>query len=493
MLSSLRLRLWLTYILIVAVVLAVAIAAVFFYLARTPSTDRSEIQRLRLTSTLILQRSQVFGLLPENLASDRLRQSLERIDEATGYRIVVFDASGQVVVDSRAGKESPLPAWEKLSASQRTNWLPIFRDQDRKQWLYVITPTRGGYFLLVATPRTRTPVMSVLRDEFLGPFLRGALIALVLALFLAIWVARWVASPLQRMAKAAEAVSRGEFGKFPMEGPNEVRSLGAAFNDMIERVEASQRSQRDFIANVSHDLKTPLTSIQGFSQAILDGAAQDTAATYQAAEVIYDEAARMNRLVLELLDLARMDSGMLVFNRHPLDLDKLLKSQVTKLMPQASRVGVELVYECQENLPLLVGDADRLSQVFANLFDNALKHTPPGGRVMIHAISDNGWIEVRIADEGLGIPEDDLERIFERFYQTDKSRKGGKGRGVGLGLAIAREIVAAHAGQISAQNRQSDNQEVEAMAGTSSESGSVFVVKLPVSRPDDKLPSSGVE
>jgi two-component system sensor histidine kinase ResE len=126
-----------------------------------------------------------------------------------------------------------------------------------------------------------------------------------------------------------------------------------------------------------------------------------------------------------------------------------------------------------------MGDADRLDQVFTNLVDNALKHTPPGGEVDLSARQVNDWIEVIVSDTGPGVPPEELERIFERFYQTDKARRGGDGRGVGLGLAIANEIVLAHGGLISAHNRQ-DMTADEVAAG----SGSVFVVRLPVSRPD---------
>jgi signal transduction histidine kinase len=244
---------------------------------------------------------------------------------------------------------------------------------------------------------------------------------------------------------------------------------------MTQEVKASRQAQRDFVANVSHELKTPLTSIQGFSQAILDGTARNGEAQRHAAQIVNDEAERMTRLVNELLDLAKLDAGQIVMAQEPVDMGRLLRGCVEKLIPQAEKVGVELKLDLG-TLPPLSGDNDRLAQVFTNLIDNALKHTPQGGRVTVAAREVIGppvhkgakavpRIEVSVADTGSGIPPEDLSRIFERFYQVDKSRR--RKRGAGLGLAIAKEIVQAHGGQIKA----------ESVVGV----GTKFTVMLPAS------------
>jgi len=293
---------------------------------------------------------------------------------------------------------------------------------------------------------------------------------LFISLILAILMTRWVASPLQRIALSARGIAGGEYHPIRPEGPDEVKSLSRTFNEMAEQVQATQQSQRDFIANVSHELKTPLTSIQGFAQAILDGTAQTDDDFNNAAEVIHTEAARMHRLVLDLLDLARLDSGTFEFERSLVNLPTLLESVVTKLTPQA--VNGEVVLTLQvDPLPSLIGDGDRLAQVFTNLVENAIKHTPEEGNVRVVAIPNDEMIEISVIDTGEGIPAKDLERIFERFYQVDKSRPGGRRRGAGLGLAIAREIIQAHGGSLKAKS----------VTGQ----GSVFVVKLPLARSDD--------
>ena len=475
MFSSLRFRLWLSYALVVGVVLLIAVVTILIYLWRNPTSDRQELQRLRLVSSFILQRTQVFNFPGLNNAEGRLQETVTRLDNATGARVAVYAPSGQPLVDSRARSEPPLPQLSVLNQQSR-NTVPVFRDSERQQWLYVLTPMQDGDYLMVSSIRKRLPALGALRDELLGPFMRGAALALVLALFLAVWIAHWVASPLRNMTNAARHVASGEFRQIQVGGPGEVKTLAHAFNEMVDRVHASQRSQRDFVANVSHDLKTPLTSIQGFAQAILDGTADDPEALRQSAQVIYDEAGRMNRMVMDLLELARLDSGMAGFEKVMVAIKPLLDSLLENFALQAREKEVKLELACEDNLPSMIADPDRLAQVFTNLLDNALKYTPAGGEVLLSARRSDDLLEIAVADSGPGIPAADLDRIFERFYQTDKSRPGGEGRGVGLGLAIAREIVLAHGGSISAYNVGGNNQEQKAAAPGS---GSVFVVKLP--------------
>jgi two-component system sensor histidine kinase VicK len=238
---------------------------------------------------------------------------------------------------------------------------------------------------------------------------------------------------------------------------------------MSARVQATQQSQRDFIANVSHDLKTPLTSIQGFAQAVLDGTANTPEDISQAAGVIYTEADRMHRMVLDLLELARMDAGIADFKREPVDFASLLRSLVEKLSPQARQAHVSLRADIGSLTPV-TGDEDRLVQAFTNLVDNALKFTPENGEVVIRAGQADCQVEVSVSDTGPGIPTEDLARIFDRFYQADKSRSRERG-GTGLGLTIAKEIIQAHHGTINVQSK--------------SDQGSTFTVILPVIRPED--------
>jgi signal transduction histidine kinase len=216
-------------------------------------------------------------------------------------------------------------------------------------------------------------------------------------------------------------------------------------------------------------LKTPLTSVQGFAQAILDGAADTPEARRHAAEVIYNEAGRMHRLVLDLLDLARLEAGTADLKMGAVEMSALLNGIAEKFAPLAGQVGVRLVVQAG-GLPVMMGDGDRLAQVFTNLVDNALKFTPPGGAVTLQARLAEGQMECLVSDTGKGIAADALPQIFNRFYQADSSRARSDRGGAGLGLAIAREIIEAHGGRIS----------VRSQVGR----GSVFTIRLPLAQPD---------
>jgi two-component system sensor histidine kinase ResE len=200
------------------------------------------------------------------------------------------------------------------------------------------------------------------------------------------------------------------------------------------------------VANVSHELKTPLTSIQGFAQAIRDGDASDT---QHAASIIFDESTRLQRLVNTLLDSARIESGAAQMSKNPLDINDVASACVTKLQPRAQEAGLTLSAQLAGGLPKIVGDGDRLAQVLTNLIDNAIKHTERG-KVTVETKAVKNGVEIGVSDTGGGIPPDDLPHIFDRFYQADKSRSGGKGSG--LGLAICKQIVDAHGGKIDAQS-----------------------------------------
>jgi len=273
-------------------------------------------------------------------------------------------------------------------------------------------------------------------------------------LVLAFGVARWVADPLQGLVAASQHVPVVETEPVSERGPREVRELARAFNAMIGRVRSSQTSQRNFVANVSHELKTPLTSVQGFAQAILDGTASTPAEQKQAAEVIYNESGRMHRMVLDLLDLARLDAGTADLKMTQVDMRALLDSITEKFSLQAQKNEITLVVDAPSNLTTLIADGDRLAQVFTNLVDNALRHTSSGGQVIMQAHSTQTEMEVRVTDNGSGIPSDAIPHIFERFYQADPSRPGGGKHGAGLGLAIVHEIVAAHSGRITVRSQE---------------------------------------
>jgi signal transduction histidine kinase len=456
--SSLRARLWLSYAALITSALGVMAVAFGIYLLRNPLLYRQTLVRLRTVETGIVNRQ-------DDLFGNSLYVAMDRAAKAFDVRILLFDSAGHLLKDTN-------PTDPELSLARSTllnRAIPTVRDSTGKLWLYTRRSLSDGTILVIATPRPTILVMTILRDDLLPIILQGGGIAFLLSLVLAFVVARWIADPLQQLVEASQHEPVIEIKPVSERGPHEVRELTRAFNVMIARMRKSQASQRIFVANVSHELKTPLTSIQGFAQAILDGTASTPEEQKQAAEVIYDETGRMHRMVLDLLDLARLDAGTADLKMAPVDLCILLDSIVEKFSLQAQKDGINLILDAPPDLPTLFADGDRLAQVFTNLVDNALRHTPADGQVTLQVLPTRTEMEIRVADTGAGMPADVLPHIFERFYQADLSRPGGEKHGAGLGLAIVHEIVVAHSGRITVRSQEG--------------LGTTFSVHLPLVQP----------
>jgi signal transduction histidine kinase len=458
MFSSLRARLWFSYVILILSALSVVAVVLALYLWRNPIVYRQELDRLRAVEAIVTNTG--VGQFGTDLP-----RRLDNAARAFNVRLVQYSTDGRVLVDTEANKRAPIPL-PRLPILPRAN--QVVRDINHVPWLYTISRLPDQTWLLIAVPRPKVPVLGFLKDELFPPFFEGGAIALLLSLVVAYFVARWIADPLQEVVKVAGHMPAEEIKSVVVRGPHEVQDLMRAFNAMVARVQSSRNSQRDFVANVSHELKTPLTSIQGFAQAILDGTAETAESHKQAAEVIYNESARMHRMVLDLLDLARLDAGIADLKMSPLSIMALLSAIAEKFAPMAGKAGVEVEVDVPADLPVLLGDGDRLAQVFTNLVDNALKFSSSGGKIVLHAESIQGEMHVSVRDSGRGIPAAVLPHVFDRFYQADISRSGGKKHGAGLGLAIVKEIVQAHGGRISVRSQEGQ--------------GTTFVVSLPLTQ-----------
>jgi two-component system phosphate regulon sensor histidine kinase PhoR len=215
----------------------------------------------------------------------------------------------------------------------------------------------------------------------------------------------------------------------------------------ITELRRLERVRQDFVANVSHEFRTPLTAIQGFAETLLGGALEDPANRRRFVEIIREHAGRLARLTEDLLELSRIEAGELKLEFQPVSVQQLVGScaETVGMKAKAKRLAVELMIP--EGLPAVRGDPNRLQEVLQNLLDNAVQYTPPGGRVAASAAVTDGQIVITVADTGIGIPQAEQSRIFERFYRVDAARSREAG-GTGLGLSIARHIVEAHGGRI---------------------------------------------
>jgi signal transduction histidine kinase len=266
-------------------------------------------------------------------------------------------------------------------------------------------------------------------------------------------------NPLARVMAAADAVAEGDLSvRVPEVGPGEFGRLARSFNRMVAELERSDRLRRNLTADVAHELRTPLSILQGNLEGILDGVYQPDS---EHMDLLLDETRRLNRLVEDLRTLSLAEAGQLSLQREPVDLADLLNDVATSFSgpAEASRVTLKVTLEPG---PLVVsGDAGRLDQVLSNLVANALQHTPAGGTITLSAGRSPQGLCLKVVDNGRGIPADDLPNIFDRFWRSDERRQSG----TGLGLAIARQLIQAHGGSISVESQVNQ--------------GSTFTINLP--------------
>ena len=234
----------------------------------------------------------------------------------------------------------------------------------------------------------------------------------------------------------------------PLYSGDAIRGAVAVIRDKTEETKL-EKLKSDFIANVSHELRTPIAMLQGYSEAIIDGVVTTEEERNDMIRVIYDESQRMGRLVTDLLDLARMESGFMRLYKDDVPLVAVIERMTHKFDQAAKEKRVTLNYDSKISSELLVPlDEDRIEQVLTNLIDNAIRHTPEQGAVTVSVVKEANFVKIQVSDTGQGIPQDDLPYVFERFYKADKARTRSKG-GTGLGLAITKNIVEAHDGTIS--------------------------------------------
>jgi signal transduction histidine kinase len=339
---------------------------------------------------------------------------------------------------------TPATAIRRVLGNQRVLYAaaPVYADSGHISGIvYVATPL----------PAAGLPTNIILQ-------LLGAIVtAVFLATFTGNLLAWKIASPLESLAKAATAISKGDLQQRVVVKSNitELDRLKQTFNDMAESLRQSDEAKRAFIADVTHELRTPLTVIKGTIETLEDGALDDTNGRGPLLTSMQRETDRLIRLVNQLLVLTRADAGALQLNMQSIDLAQLARSRREVFSTLATRRGITLEVCPADDQPALPvrGDADRLAQVLDNLLDNAIRHTPDHSTITVSIIPTNDGVECSVSDQGLGISARHLPFIFERFYRVDPSRsRNGKDSGIGLGLAIARALVKAQGGTIHAQS-----------------------------------------
>ena len=298
----------------------------------------------------------------------------------------------------------------------------------------------------------------------------AAVAAFLAAVALSLLVSRRVVLPVQEMMTASQRIADGHYdervgvpGNTDRDELDELARLALSFNQMAARLEQTEARRLELIGNVAHELRTPLSSIKGYMEGLIDGVLPAGAATFQQ---VYREADRLQRLVYDLQELSQVEAGAFDLNLQPTSVMDLVKAVMARLGRQFEDKGVALEIDVPSNLPPVQVDGDRIGQVLLNLVGNALQYTPAGGEVCLRARREGGMVRLAVEDSGIGIAPEHLPRVFERFYRVDRSRSR-VGGGSGIGLTIARHLVEAHAGQIGVTSDGLDQ-------------GSTFSLTLPI-------------
>ncbi|MBR1496470.1 MAG: HAMP domain-containing protein [Oscillospiraceae bacterium] len=352
-------------------------------------------------------------------------------------------------------------------------------DSGGESYMDVAVPIQGeGRSYIVYIIDNKNTVASLNR-ELLGIILEAIAVGLVIAVLLSLLLAKTMVTPIQSLTRAAEKVAAGDFSE-AVDNPSrdEIGVLTRTFNDMagqlehnIEDLKNAEQMRREFVANVSHELRTPVTSIRSYAETLEDSVGGlDPETERHFLEVIVGEADRMTKIVQDLLLLSKFDAGSMAFDFQEFSFEKSVSDVYNAQLLEAQKHRHNFGLEFQDKLPMIRGDRARIEQVLINMISNAIKYTHDGGRIRMTAGVDGDRVWCTVRDNGIGIPKEDVGRVFERFYRVDKARSRESG-GTGLGLSIAYEIVERHGGEIRIRSQKNK--------------GTTITVYLPVGGPRD--------
>ena len=495
---SLRFRLTLAFTL----ALALALAGVGLFVGFAAEQETNRFQR----RSQEFRADRVQRLIARHYREHRdwagLQPWLAQAANLYGRRFIVTDGSGRIIVDSHdkfpwdgsaaAAQKRRREVREKAEFFGKGR--PIVID-DHQVGVLALAPDNaaatdgegnggGGLFPAafrpagpVGPPPNREPAAALLAAEVQRSLWWTGLAAAAAGILLVSLMSRRILSPVQRLNAAARRLGQGDLSqRVPAAGPRELQDLSRTFNAMAENLQAAEQQRRSLVADVAHELRTPLSNLQGYLEAVQDGL---LAADQTTIAALRQQTAHLIALVEDLRLLAQAEAGVLQLHRTPTDLAELLAAAVDDFRPRAAAKELRLTLEVAADTPLLNLDQTRLRQIVGNLLENALLHAPEGGAVTLTAgPGDGGGVVIAIRDNGPGIPAADLPYVFDRFYRVDPSRARATG-GVGLGLTIARQLARAHGGDLTAENPP---------AG-----GSVFTLTLPpaAAPPPDKPETAG--
>jgi signal transduction histidine kinase len=429
---SVRWRLFLSFLLVIVV--AVGAVAVFVSHTTSNEVDRYETQahntRMDRVGELLA------SYYTESGGWDGVEPVVEQIGQLYNQRLVVVDQQGLVVADS----QDVMPIGEPGEFELLDTAIPIVADQASLGTLVVLPP---------GPPPGDTPAgeasVSSLSSSVNHYLVWGGLLGVLVAAVATLLISRGILRPVESLAQAARGLSRGDFSqRVNVRSKDELGELAHAFNSMAEDLKRAEQLRRNLVADVAHELRTPLSNILGHLEAIHDGLLLPDGATLDS---IYEEALLLGRLVEDLQELTLAEAGQLTLLRQPADVANIVRRAVAAARPQAKAKGLTLRTQLYAREATVEADPERIGEVLRNLLSNAITHTSEHGRITVHLKDGGNELCIGVEDTGAGIPPEDLPFVFERFYRVDRSRVRATG-GAGLGLTIARRLVEAHGGTI---------------------------------------------
>ncbi len=438
MLRSLRFRM----LLLILFVLMVTGGMAAWFASRT-IIQHFEQYLLRDQAAGQERRQHLSDMLPEILANhyaqnqnwQQVKPLLQQFGELTEERILLTDKTGAVIVDSAAEQ-----AGQPVVAVPPSN--PPIPIQVNGQMV--------GNFMVVPVPATKNSagesdyIASINRSLFLAIGMAG-LIAVALTLALS----RGILQRVRALTRTVQKMERGDLNQRVDNGAqDEIGKLAHAFNAMADSLARVEQLRRNMVSDVAHELRTPLSNIRGYLEALQDGLVQPT---HETIDSLFEEAMLLNRLVDDLQELAIAEAGQLKLARQKVAVGDLVDKAVQALQPLATEHAVNLQSSVANHLSDVYVDAERIGQILRNLLSNAVEYTPPGGQVAIKASQVDQHIQVSVYNNGVGIAPEHLPNVFERFYRVDSSRTRATG-GSGLGLAIVKQLVEAHGGRVWAES-----------------------------------------
>ena len=400
------------------------------------------------------------------------------IDRSTRNFYILDGMTGETLESSDPDKNRIVEITPNISAAMTGG--SAFEVSSRAGYMDVAVPIAGGgdtgYVVYIIDNKQ---IMQSLNAQIFRLILEAVLIGFAISIVISLVISKTLLSSIQGMTKAAEAMADGDFSrKINVESEDEIGLLSTTFNDMaaqietmLEELKKAEVLRREFVANVSHELRTPLTSIRTYAETIYNDPDIPREMESDFLRVIINESDRMTKIVQDLLELSRFDSGQSRLSLEDFSIERSVRDVYAAIALEAKKRGHVLNLELQWKMPKIRGDKARIEQVLMNIITNALKYTPDGGLIEIYSGSYSGVVWVKIVDTGIGIPADEIVRVFDRFYRVDKARSRESG-GTGLGLPIAREIIMRHGGDI----------EIESTQGQ----GTSVTVTLPVKGPSDE-------